>query len=363
MDVALVAGVGPSADRASGIRAHVIGLANALADLGHAITIVGAGPHEQSPKYGWRFLPATTNMSPSSFRFLSALFLKARRLPINGHVVHAHRPDDLVPFRSRRDLHARVVTIHGLPMPGVTQRHGRFVGSIYGKLERLGIRQADRIVVLDSQTERDLGRQFPDAPRKIVRGSAGVDLNLFSPRPRSEARAMLGVEDGPTVAFVGRLAREKNLDTLLAAIPLLADIQFLVAGDGPLRPSLEAWGRRRAGFRFYGTVGPKDVAAILNAADVLAIPSEREAMPAICLEALACGTPVVATRIGGLREIVRDGVNGFFVEHEPGSIAYGLQRAVAQSGSMRAACRASVEGFGWPSVAGDLVRLYQEAAA
>jgi glycosyltransferase involved in cell wall biosynthesis len=160
-----------------------------------------------------------------------------------------------------------------------------------------------------------------------------VDRERFRPatgEERVDARAALGL--GPTdrvTLALGRLDRLKGIDVLLEAWRALAERHpsavLLLAGDGPERASLERWAQGR-GLRSVRFLGQRsDVRSLLWAADVLAMPSRQEAMPMAALEALACGVPVVGSRVGGIPEIVRDGENGILV---PAEDAGALARAL-----------------------------------
>src|SRR5438445_5739543 len=178
-----------------------MGLAGALGRLGHDVTIVGTGKL-QGELPVWNFIPVTKVSRVSSFRFLAALHRKARRLPIHGNIVHAHRADDLTAFGSRKDLLARILTIHGLSTRGITQRHGRVVSSMYLRFEKAAMRLADRVLALDRETLSSLRSRYPEQSAKFLMGSGGVDLGLFRPTSRAEARQELGLQDLPTVVYV-----------------------------------------------------------------------------------------------------------------------------------------------------------------
>lgn len=149
----------------------------------------------------------------------------------------------------------------------------------------------------------------------------GVDIDRFRPlEPQPELRASLGLNaTGPVAAIVAALRPEKNHELFLRAarriLDLHADAQFLVIGDGDLRPRLEALRdelRLTGAVRFLGTRG--DVPELLSLVDVLMLTSHMEASPVSILEALACGKPVVATRVGSIPETVRDGESGYLVD-------------------------------------------------
>jgi len=100
--------------------------------------------------------------------------------------------------------------------------------------------------------------------------------------------------------------------------------------------------------------------SLYSAVNVTVLASAREAMPLTCLESLACGTPVVATRTGRIPELVVSAQNGFVVDQNPLQIASAIDRAINDGRLMRNACRASVERFSWDRVGPSLVKLYQE---
>ena len=362
MQVALVAGVNPTLAKASGIRSHVLGLGGALSRLGHEVTILGSGLTTPTKLNGGiRFLPVCRASKPSSYQFLASLFRRARTVPIGDHVLHVHRPDDLVPFLIRRDLATRVITVHGDPRPGIRERHGVAVSSVYSLMEEVAFRAAHRTIVLDARTQHDLRGRYPREARRVVRGTGGVDLCRFQVRSRSESRAALGLLEAPTIAYVGRLTFEKNLALLLTAFRRIPRAQLVVAGDGTGVPDLRKAIASRSNTFFLGPVGHDVVPTLLNAADVVALPSLRESMPAVCLEALACGTPVVATRVGALPDLIRSGENGFLSDAEEEALSTNLVLALDRSSSMRDACRTSVLAFGWDEVAKAVVRIYADA--
>ena len=131
-------------------------------------------------------------------------------------------------------------------------------------------------------------------------------------RPREELRAELGL-DGPTLAFAGRLTAQKSLDLGIEAARR-AGAALVVAGDGPDRAALERLGHAR----FLGPLPRQQVLELFLAADASLLSSSWENFPHTVVEALAVGTPVIATRTGGVAEVVRDGENGLVVE--PGDV-------------------------------------------
>jgi glycosyltransferase involved in cell wall biosynthesis len=148
----------------------------------------------------------------------------------------------------------------------------------------------------------------------------GVDVQRFRPLPANDAlRASLGIEPGaPTAAIVAALRPEKNHELFLEVAAQvhrkMPEARFLVIGDGPRRGELETLARKLcvdSAVRFLGT--RSDIPELLALSDVLMLTSHMEANPVSILEAMACGKPVVATRVGSIPETVAEGANGFLV--------------------------------------------------
>lgn len=161
------------------------------------------------------------------------------------------------------------------------------------------------MVVCVSEDERRRGRRAGvTCPMDVVPN--GVDVEHRVPRDVRTARAGLGLPDRPTVVCVGRLARQKGQDMLLAAWPAVVaavpDAQLVLVGDGPNRAALEA--SAPTGVLFTGT--RDNVDAYLAAADVVALPSRWESTPLVSLEAMAAGRPVVAFAVDGVRDTLGD---------------------------------------------------------
>lgn len=166
---------------------------------------------------------------------------------------------------------------------------------------------------------------------------------------REEARSQLDVE-GPLLAFGGRITRQKALEVALEALGLVDGVALAIAGDGPDMPDL----RRRVAelgldgrIRFLGPLDRHGVLTLFRAADASLLTSSWENFPHTVVEALAVGTPVIATAVGGVPELVRDGHNGLLVPvGDRDALAAAIRRVVAEPGlreRLAAAAAPSVE--------------------
>jgi glycosyltransferase involved in cell wall biosynthesis len=182
---------------------------------------------------------------------------------------------------------------------------------------------------------------------------------------RDELRREHGF-DGPTLVFAGRLAPVKALDVALDALREAGGVSLVIAGDGPERERLEA-AARGLPVRFLGAQPRAVVPELFAAADAVLLTSIWENFPHAVVEGLAAGTPVIATGVGGVTEVVTDGVNGLLVPaRDPGALAAAIRRFFADDGlreRLRKASRGSVAGYAPGQVYVRIEQLLEEAAA
>lgn len=217
---------------------------------------------------------------------------------------------------------------------------------------------------------RALGDRFAAVaglPReRILDVRNGVDLERFHPGDQAAARAALGLPPhGRWLLGVGRLVPGKGFDVAAAVLAQLpADVKLLLVGDGPERATIAAAGGDRV--HFLGARGPDEVALAYRAADLFVLPSEREGWPNVVTEALASGLRVVATRVGGIPQILDEPAAGdrsrgaLVPPRDPQALAQALLRVLAEPGD-RAAVRRFAERYGWAEPVGLLARVFRRA--
>jgi D-inositol-3-phosphate glycosyltransferase len=245
---------------------------------------------------------------------------------------------------------------------------------------------ADSLIAANPDERADLVWRFGTPAEKVCTIPPGVDLDLFQPRDRTASRAELGIApDERVILFVGRIDPIKGIDTLLDAVAILAaddDLQpkptvLLVGGDldaagepiGPLTTVREA--ARALGvaerFRFLGSQPQNRLPVFYAAADVVVVPSRYESFGLVAVEALACGAPVVASRAGGLKFTIDEGVGGLLVPPQSApALASALGMVLtdeALRANLAAGARPSVERFAWPTVAAAIEHVYRRLAA
>lgn len=256
--------------------------------------------------------------------------------------------------------------------------------------ERTALEHADAIVAVSHGMRDDVLAAYPSVdPDRVEVIHNGVDADVYRPRPEPATLQRHGVDpDLPTVAFVGRLTRQKGVPLLLEAARHLPAGTQLVLGAGQADTpeinrevtdqiaTLRAEGRVTVVW-IDQTLTRDEIVPVMSAADVFACPSVYEPFGLVNLEAMSCATPVVASAVGGIPEVVADGETGLLVPFESGDDPYGMPaepeafaRAFAErlrelladpdrTAAMGAAGRQRViDHFSWPTIAEQTASLY-----
>ena len=238
--------------------------------------------------------------------------------------------------------------------------------------ERLVARTADRIVAASGHEKGLLTRLYGAADSRVSVIPCGVNLERFQPQDRAAARAALALPaERQIVLFVGRLEPLKGVELLIDAVAELEDStpELLVIGGDQRAAAYMAALRARAealaiGERvhFAGSVPQESLPAYYSAADVCVVPSFYESFGLVALEAMACGTPVVASRVGGLIGTVKDGESGYLIPWRcPQPFADKIDLLLSNDElrrSMGAAAQERAQRFRWSEVAAELAALY-----
>jgi D-inositol-3-phosphate glycosyltransferase len=252
-------------------------------------------------------------------------------------------------------------------------------------IERRAIAEADRVIALSQTDARQMQVLYGARRSNIEIIPGGVDLRLFSPGPRAAARANLGLDpDAAILLFVGRIQRLKGIELLLRASAELQQagrlqrpLQVLIIGGEPAgaakrTPEQREVARLRAlaaklGIQelvqFRGAVPQERLPLFYRAADATVMPSTYESFGLVAVESMACGTPVVASRVGGLRSLIDDGRTGYLIPwRHPRLYAEKLaliledERHGSQLGAQAAR---AMQAFGWGAAADRLLEQYR----
>jgi len=295
------------------------------------------------------------------YRVLPVFFVAAGMFAIWRHarrhrydVIHVHWPMPLalLGWAAQQAQRAPLVsTFYGVELRWVK-------GSLRALkwLARWAARRSDRVVAISTYTAAEL-RELADVPIEVIPYTTSL------PEPLSLPKSTGGP---PTVLFVGRLVERKGVPYLIEAMSLLPDrsVRLEIVGDGPERPKLEAASRRLGiadRIEFRGKVSATELQAAYARASAFVLPSifdargDTEGLGVVALEAMNYGTPVVASRIGGIPDVVEDGVTGILVPPgDAAALAAALRRVLDEPDLARklgeAGRRRLHEQFSWEAI-------------
>jgi alpha-maltose-1-phosphate synthase len=280
-----------------------------------------------------------------------------------------------------------VMTIHSLePLRPwkAEQLGGGYALSLF--CERTGMEGADAVIAVSKGVRQDVLKCYPQIdPDRVHVIHNGIDPEIYKPQPSPETLARFGIDpDKPFAFFNGRITRQKGLPLLLAAaLKLDPRHQLVIVASSPDTPEI---GREVAGLAqrvrdergnliwIDHFIPREDLIHLHTHAAVFLCPSIYEPFGLVILEAMACETPVVASRVGGIPEIVVEGETGYLVDYDPDdpeTFATGLARRIeelltdtALAQKMGKAGRDRVlRHFGWPAIAARTVELYDTLRA
>ncbi len=351
-----------------GVEVFSIKLLAALRGRGHEVAVVTShgsldlpdeDTHEGVPIHRMPFLSALRERDP-------AAFMAARRRVAGvkesfaPDVVHIHFSDPSVLFHlETAAAHPApfLVTIHALP------KHAVRLDTLLGRM----LREADWVVAVSEAIMADLSTLAPEIAGRSSVIYNGIETPALAPAPRPL--------DAPRLVCLGRLVRDKGFDVALAAFAELAPrfpaARLVVAGDGPARPELEAQARALGvadAVEFQGWVAPERVSELMNSATLVVMPSRwDEPFGLVAVEAALMARPVVASRVGGLAEVVAEGETGLLVDKEdPAALARALAHLLEDRGTAermgQAARRRAQELFGFDRQVDAYDGLYRRLA-
>jgi D-inositol-3-phosphate glycosyltransferase len=267
----------------------------------------------------------------------------------------------------------------------VARSNEEMEGEYRVKGERQVLRSADALIVATLAEQAQLQFLYGASSRKLVVIPPGVDTSRFYPIPRDEARAVIGIpSDDEMILFVGRIEPLKGVDTLIRAVAHMHETGVLekyphylsiIGGDPEASP--EKMNQEMVRLQrlcremgigdmvvFHGKRGQDALPYYYSAASMLVVPSHYESFGMVALEAMACGTPVVASQVGGLAFLVQDGVTGFVVpDGEPDVLGDRLTRLISDPALRERMGQQAAEyarAYAWEKIADQVIRVYQK---
>jgi D-inositol-3-phosphate glycosyltransferase len=253
------------------------------------------------------------------------------------------------------------------------------------EVEREIMSFADHLVAATPLERAQMSWLYGADPSKVTVVPCGVDTNLFRPRPKAEARGFLQIPaDQRLVLFVGRIERLKGIDTLIRAMGLVLErhpewkghVALSIVGGAPddspavrsaemerLRALREELGLTDL-VAFLGAKSQDTLPYYYSAAEMVVVPSHYESFGMVALEAMACGTPVIASKVGGLSLIVQDQTTGYLVpERDAPSLAEKIELLLADpelGQGIGVQATGWAQRFRWPAIANRIIELYDQ---
>ncbi len=304
-------------------------------------------------------------------RVLSTLSLNLAmvRDPVDADIIHTHTwYANLAGFMAKKLNGKKLVsTVHSLePLrPWKREQIGNgYELSVW--MEKTGLENSDKIIAVSKGMKEDIMRVYDIPKEKINVIYNGIDVDKFKKTENREVLDELGLDEN-YVLFVGRMTRQKGIDTLIEASKYIDGKIVIVTGKEDSEETYEHYRNLLMGEKniiwFHRYFSLDSLVQLYSHAAVFVTPSIYEPFGIINLEALACGTPVVASAVGGIKEIVQDGVNGFLVEPKNAQQLAekvnlllkddDLRKEMGKNGRRRA------EEFSWERIAKQTYELYR----
>jgi len=310
------------------------------------------------PRYA---LPPKIGMSIAPASLLAAALLEVRRISASGTKVdlidgHYLYPDGVVAVALGRLIDRPVVlTARGSDITQLPDYAGP------RRMVQWAMRHASALISVSRGLQSAMVKLgAPESKVTVLRN--GVDLDLFRPGDRHAVREKFAVK-GTLLLSVGHLIERKRHDLALRAVAEIPGCTLAIVGEGPEKDSLERLALSLGIADRVRLCGPQPHAALpgfYSAADLLILASSREGWANVLLEAMACGTPVVASNIPGNAEVVADSAAGEVVEQNtPTHFAQSIQRVLGSKRS-RAETRAYAENFSWDATSQGQLRVFRQ---
>jgi glycosyltransferase involved in cell wall biosynthesis len=342
--VLVVSGIWPP--DVGGPASHAPEVAGFLAERGHHVEVVTtASEAPQSADYEVRWVPRSL---PSGVRHLRGIAL-VRERAAHADVVYTTGMFGRSAAGSTAARRPYVVKLTADPAFERARRRGVVGGDVDAFQSRSGLRVATLRLARDLELRRAAHVFCPSDYLRTLAISWGIPADRVSVlpnaapavpelAPRDELRQSFGM-NGPTLAFAGRLSVQKSLELALEAVDAVEGVSLVIAGDGDERARLEALAGPHV--RFLGPQPRERVIELFRAADASILSSSWENFPHSVVEALAAGTPVIATRVGGVPEVVHDGKNGLLVPAGDGEALADAVRRYFSDDALRSRLRAA----------------------
>jgi glycosyltransferase involved in cell wall biosynthesis len=330
--------ISPTQSGIGGTAKHVQGLSNFLKSQNHTVKIISS---ENTPT-----IPIKKLKNPS---FMLSAFLKTK-FNKDFDIVHAHHPIAALSFKGTSAK--KVVTFHGIFSKQIEILHGNTAYNLSNKYEQNVLKCADAITAGSRESYdyySDLGYEIHYIPNAIDTTSLPSGINKKYEKQ---------------IIFVGRLSKEKGINSLIQLSQILPkNIHLIIVGSGPLENEIKNIARQHSNIEFLGYLPKNQVIPLLRGSFALIQPSLAEGISSSILEAMACNVPIIASNVGGNKELVINNENGFLIH--PDSIDELNQKIILLSNDLNLVKKFGdksselIKNFEWSNIGKKYVQLYK----
>ena len=286
MDILLIS---PTSKGIGGIAQHVQGLSKFLTHQNHKVDIISSENTFTIPVKGLK--------NPS---FMLSSFLKTKSMKKND-IVHAHHIAGALAMKNVSCK--KILSIHGIYSKNIAQLYGKTTSNISKKYEKVALNLADGITVVSKEGYN----YYTEMGFNVVQIPNAIDLNIIPKKSTKQFENQ--------IIFAGRLSKEKGIEILLETATHLPDnYHLLIAGSGPLEEKVRNLADKKTNVHYLGYQSKQNLLSLIQGSDLLIQPSLEEGISSTLLEAMACGTCILASNIEGISEIVENNKNGLLVE-------------------------------------------------
>ena len=330
--------ISPTQGGIGGIARHVQGLSEFLKKNGHIVDILSSENTFTIPVKGLK--------NPS---FMLSAFLKTKFKKGND-IVHAHNLPSALPMKNASGK--KVLTLHGIYSEQIDALHGKTTGKLSSSYEKDALTWADVITVISKEAHD----YYTKSGFKVLLVPNAIDLSSL---PKQKEKLY-----EKQVIYAGRLSKEKGiLDLLEMSKKLPDDTHLLILGSGPEEEKVKEAAKSHPNIHFMGYQPRERTISLIRGSDLLIQPSIVEGISSTLLEAMACKIPVIATNVGGNKEILEHGKTGILVElHSPTKIleeTLDLLSNREKSSSLMEEAFNRVQKYDWSHVGNLYLRIYE----
>ena len=330
--------ISPTQTGIGGIAQHVNGLSNFLKVNGHVVNILSSENTFTIPIKGLK--------NPS---FMISAFFKTKLMKGND-IVHAHNLPSALPMKHAPGK--KVLTLHGIYSKQIDVLHGKTTGNISSSYEKDALTWADAITVVSKEAYdyyTKLGFKVCHVP------------NAISISSLSEKSERLYEKQ---IIFAGRLSKEKGILTLLdVAKKLPSNVHLIILGTGPEQNAVISSATTQLNIHYLGYQQKNRTIELIRGSDLLVQPSLAEGISSTLLEAMACKTPIVATRVGGNKEVLENDKSAILVEPDNPQIMmdkiHDLLNDEKKTSELKEQAFKQVQNYDWSHVGNLYLNIYE----